>query len=180
MARIADAREADYHDHEELVAAIRTGRGWIPNIFRTMLHSPPATEGWVTLGNVVRLSSSLDTRTRELVILLVAHLHESRYEWQHHVGVARRIGITEAEIAAVSAWPSAGWDQFDLAVLTFAAATATREEVPQWCLEVVVGARGNRYVVDLAVTTAYYVAVAHFAHALSIDPETTAPATEQP
>ena len=174
MSRITDAHEADYHDHEELVSAIRTGRGWIPNIFRTMLHSPSATEGWVALGNVVRLSSTLDTRTRELVILLVADLHESRYEWDHHVGVARGVGITEAEIAAIPSWSTGEWDEPDRAVLTFAAATATRQQVPQWSLDTLVATGGNRYVVDLAVTTAYYVAVAHFANALAVEPESSA------
>jgi 4-carboxymuconolactone decarboxylase len=170
MSRIGYASDADYGERIDLVSAIDAGRGFVPNVFRTMLFSPDLTGGWVGLANAVRMSSSLDVRSRELVILLVAHLHESTYEWQHHAKVARGVGISEAQIDWLAHWPAGDWEPDDQAVLTFAAATATRSDVPQWCLDHLV-AKGERFVVDLAVTTSYYVAVAHFTHALAIEPE---------
>ena len=178
MSRIGQAGIADYGDRIELVHAIEAGRGWIPNIFKTMLFSPELTGGWVQLANSVRLSSTLDIRTRELVILLVARLHDSSYEWEHHRHVATDIGITADEVSWLAAWPAGDWHDRDRAVLTFAAATASRSEVPQWCIDDLLERNGHRFVVDLAVTASYYVAVAHFAAALKIEREPLNPAQE--
>lgn len=153
-----------------LLDRIRTGRGWIPNVFRTMLHSPTATAGWVELANSVR-SSSLDLRTRELAILLVAHLKQSEYEWGHHEGVARANGVSDSELAALRAWPnSSSWQPRDRAVLSIVAAVASNRSIPEWSLTEI-AEEGPRVAVDVAVTAAYYVAVAHFTAALDIPPD---------
>ena len=45
---------------------------------------------------------------RELVILRVAWRRRCRYEWAQHVRIARRAGVTDAEIAMVRAGAGAG------------------------------------------------------------------------
>lgn len=152
-------------------AAIEQGRGWIPNVFRVLLHSPGVASGWVTLANALR-TGALDLRTRELAILLIAHLKESRYEWGFHEGVARSAGITDAEIAALRAWPDrTGWSARDWAVLSVAAAVAANEPVPAEHLATL-EPEGTRVAVELAALSAYYVAVAQFTRALQIPADT--------
>lgn len=152
---------------EALLASIRTGRGWIPNVFRVMLHSPTVTAGWVALANALR-SSSLDLRTRELAILLVAHVERSEYEWGHHEGVGRSAGLSDAELAALRDWPDEGsWGARDRAVLTVADAVVRNQPVPDRCLAELED-DGPGFVVELVATTAYYLAVARFTAALDV------------
>jgi len=47
--------------------------------------------------------STIPPHTRELVILRVAWRRRCRYEWAQHVRIARRAGVTDAEIAMVRA-----------------------------------------------------------------------------
>ena len=152
---------------DDLLAAIEEGRGWIPNVFLVLLHSPALASGWLTLANALR-ASSLDLRTRELAILLVAHVKDSSYEWGVHERVARSAGVTDAELAAIRAWPDrAGWSRRDWAVLTLVAAVAANEPAPSSCLDEL-RQEGARFTVELAGTSAYYVAVAQFTKALQV------------
>ena len=47
--------------------------------------------------------STIPPHTRELAILRVAWRRRCRYEWAQHVRIARRAGVTDAEIAMVRA-----------------------------------------------------------------------------
>jgi AhpD family alkylhydroperoxidase len=47
--------------------------------------------------------STIPPHTRELVILRVSWRRRCRYEWAQHVQIARRAGVTDAEIAMVRA-----------------------------------------------------------------------------
>jgi alkylhydroperoxidase family enzyme len=64
-------------------------------------------------------SSTLPPRIRELAILRVAHRRDCRYEWTHHVPLAKEAGLRDDEIAAVRRGPD-GWaaGEFERAVLT--------------------------------------------------------------
>ena len=171
MAEIEFAALDEVGADDALLDSIQTSRGWIPNVFRVMLHSPGVTAGWVSLANALR-SASLDLRTRELAVLLVAHLKSSAYEWGHHEAVGRSAGITDDQIAALRAWPArAEWEPRDWAVLSLVSAVATNEPIPDWCLAELRDS-GSGFAVELAATAAYYVAVAQFTTALEIPPDT--------
>jgi AhpD family alkylhydroperoxidase len=51
----------------------------------------------------------LPRRETELVILRVAHLRDCRYEFDHHVRLGRRAGLTGDDIRRVVEGPQAGW-----------------------------------------------------------------------
>ncbi|MFQ5698151.1 MAG: carboxymuconolactone decarboxylase family protein [Myxococcota bacterium] len=83
-------------------------------IFSTLAHHPKLLKRWLVFGNHVLGKSSLPARERELIILRVGWLCRSEYEWGQHVGIARREGLSDEEIARVADGPDApGWSQDD-------------------------------------------------------------------
>ena len=66
-----------------------------------LLLSPPLAEGWSVLLSAIRGQLDLDPALRELVILRIAVLNGADYEWQAHEPVARRCGVTDAQIGVL-------------------------------------------------------------------------------
>src|SRR3954467_5775462 len=105
MARISYADENADPAIAALAAQIRAERdGKIPNIYRMLLNSPPIAQGWLNLLTAVRHKSTLAGRYRELVIIRIAVINGADYERDIHVPLARKEGVSEAEIAAIADW----------------------------------------------------------------------------
>lgn len=154
----------------DLTQRIRAERGWVPNIFRVLMFSPPLADGWVSLANAFRGPCELDKRSRELAILLVAHLKDSAYEWAHHARVAESVGISPREIESLQAWPErADWTAEEWALLSLVASTTLHIPVPESCVATLVRSGGKRRVVEIAGLAAYYTAVSHFSAALGLE-----------
>jgi 4-carboxymuconolactone decarboxylase len=78
--------------------------------FDAMLRHPDVGGPLQALGAALRYGGQLSDRARELVILRVAGVRDSRFERATHEPIARRAGLTDDELAglaadAVVAWP---------------------------------------------------------------------------
>jgi len=87
------------------------------NIFRVMMNHPDLTRRWTVFAGHVLRKQTLSVRDRELLILRIGWLNQAEYEWAQHVEIAKRGGITEAEIERVKAGPAAGWNTHEAALL---------------------------------------------------------------
>ncbi|OBK24466.1 carboxymuconolactone decarboxylase [Mycobacterium asiaticum] len=88
------------------------------NILSTLVNHPALTKAFLKFNVHLLFSSTLPPRIRELAILRVAHRRKCAYEWTHHVDLAKREGVTDAEIEASRAPIVAGdFDEFERAVL---------------------------------------------------------------
>ena len=87
------------------------------NIFRVMMNHPDLTRRWTVFAGHVLRKQTLPVRERELLILRIGWLNQAEYEWAQHVEIARRGGITEAEIERVKVGPAAGWNAHESALL---------------------------------------------------------------
>src|SRR3954470_17613770 len=121
MARIIYGDESATKEVAALAAQIRAARGGkIPNIYRMLLNSPPIAQGWLNLLTAVRNKSTLPGRYRELVIIRIAVINGADYERDIHVPIARKEGMTEAQIAAIGDWEnSTEFDDAARAVLAY-------------------------------------------------------------
>ena len=72
-----------------------------PTAITTMLHHPALAGPWLAYNNVLLWSPTLEPRWRELMILRVASRTSSTYEWDQHVRLAVRYGVTSDDIEAV-------------------------------------------------------------------------------
>lgn len=81
------------------------------NIFLTLQRNPRLFWSWMLFASRLMPWGRLDARDRERIILRVAWLCRSHYEWGQHVVIAGRAGVTAQEIRWIAEGPSAsGWD----------------------------------------------------------------------
>jgi len=96
----------------------REGRPQGLNVLGTFARYPALARAYHVFNGHVLFATSLSERHRELVVLRVAALRQSEYEWRQHAVLARDVGISEAELSAVAEGPAAGvWEPLERAVL---------------------------------------------------------------
>lgn len=84
----------------------------------SMLHHQTLAKAFLTFNNHVAMASTLSKRIREMLILRVGWLRCAEYEFQQHVILGMRAGLTEEEIDRLTHGPdAAGWDQIDADLL---------------------------------------------------------------
>lgn len=70
------------------------------NVLGLFAHHPPLARAFLGYSrHLTGRSSTVDRRTRELVVLRVAWRRRCRYEWAQHLSIASRAGVTDAEVA---------------------------------------------------------------------------------
>jgi alkylhydroperoxidase family enzyme len=94
--------------------AIATGRAYgLPDqyagttVFRVLLNHPALTERVGGLLQYLMGSEVLDPVMRELAILRIGWTLGAEYEWTQHYKVAKRLGISDEEVACVRDFPHA-------------------------------------------------------------------------
>ncbi|MET9992784.1 carboxymuconolactone decarboxylase family protein [Streptomyces mutabilis] len=82
-----------------------TGGRKVPpsNVLGLLLHHPALAESFLTFSAHLLARNSLPDKVRELAILRVARRRGCRYEWEQHVLIGRRAGVTEEELEQVRA-----------------------------------------------------------------------------
>ncbi|WP_051772411.1 carboxymuconolactone decarboxylase family protein [Saccharothrix sp. NRRL B-16314] len=87
------------------------------NILGVLGNHPALLTGVLPMLNALG-EGKLPLRDSELVVLRVAYLLRSHYEWANHVVIGSWSGITEEEIARIPAGADApGWSDHDAALL---------------------------------------------------------------
>lgn len=97
--------------------------GWVtgtapPNLFLTLGRNRRLFRGWLRFAGRLMPGGRLPRRDTELVILRVAHVRGCSYEFEHHVRLGRRAGLSPGDIARVVEGPqAAGWTTRERALL---------------------------------------------------------------
>jgi AhpD family alkylhydroperoxidase len=87
-------------------------RGRPPHIFTTLGRHRGLFRRWLWFAGALMPGGKLPREETELVILRVAHNTGCTYEWVQHERMARRVGLSEEEIARVRQGPdAAGWSE---------------------------------------------------------------------
>ncbi|MHB1785026.1 MAG: carboxymuconolactone decarboxylase family protein [Acidimicrobiales bacterium] len=74
------------------------------NIFRLLLRRPRLAKGTAELLLSLLFGAELDAGLRELIIMRVAWVSGSDYEWAQHWRIATDLGVTEADLVGVRDW----------------------------------------------------------------------------
>lgn len=97
---------------------VREGRPKALNTLGTFAHHPALAQAFLTFNGHVLLATTLTMRQRELLILRVATLRSSSYEWAQHVFLGRDAGLDDDEIDRIARGPDApGWSPLEAALL---------------------------------------------------------------
>jgi AhpD family alkylhydroperoxidase len=106
-----------------------------PNLFLTMARQRKLFRGWLFFAGRLMPGGRLPRRETELVILRVAHQRGCAYEFEHHVRLGKRAGVTADDVKRVEAGPDEdGWTARERALLTAAdeLVETRRLEDPAW------------------------------------------------
>jgi alkylhydroperoxidase family enzyme len=88
------------------------------NALGTLALHPELTRAFNTFNGHVLFGTTLSPRQRELVVLRVASLRHSEYEWAQHVVLAGDAGLSPDDITRVADGPDApGWSPLDRAMV---------------------------------------------------------------
>lgn len=87
------------------------------NIFTTLVRHPGLFRRWLPFGGKL-LAGRLSARDRELLILRTGWLCQAEYEWGQHVPLGREAGLTDDELARITAGPDdPAWSEADATLL---------------------------------------------------------------
>jgi 4-carboxymuconolactone decarboxylase len=156
----------------ELLRRIAAERGRAFNVYRMLAHSPSTLAHVYALSSYLWNESSLPPPLQELVILRVAQLTRSDYEWARHRAIARRVGVSDAKVDALHRWRASG--RFDAVERAGLAVTDGATRDVEASADAIAGARrllGEGATVELVVLVGLYGMVARFLRSLAVDAE---------
>lgn len=142
------------------------------NLFRMLAHSPPVLSGFAKLGGALLQDASLDPRLRELSIVRIGLLAGASYEVGKHTAIARAVGVSDAELAALR--PDASRDALGdaaRAVIELSDELFGGVRASDAALARVRRHLDDRQLVELVVTIGYYGLVCRVLETLGVDQE---------
>jgi alkylhydroperoxidase family enzyme len=88
------------------------------NVLGMLAWHPELARAYNTFNGHVLFATTLTARQRELLVLRVAAVRESPYEWAQHVVIAADNDISPEEVERIEAGPDApGWTDLDRAMI---------------------------------------------------------------
>jgi len=139
------------------------------NLYRALGNQPALVAAWTEFFNSVRHESRTPRRLREIMILRTAQLARSEYEWAHHLVMARKAGVREAQIAELANWrDSRQFDERECAALALTEAVTACKMTDEVHAEVKRHFSDADYV-ELCVTAAAYAMVSRMLDALGVE-----------
>ncbi len=145
-----------------------------PNLYRALGNHPKLAAAWTEFSKTLRHDTSTPRELRELVILRGAQLMRSEYEWAQHLKMARKVGVTDAQIAALAGWRSSdAFSKKEKAALALAEAVTLGRVTDEVYAEALRHFDHHDYV-ELAMVAAFYAMVARMLDAMGVqlEPET--------
>lgn len=153
---------------------MRERGGKIGNIFKMLMHSPPALNGFLDFFTAVRQHFSLDVRHLELAIIQIAVVNDADYEFKHHAPLALKAGMTQAQIDALRRGEiHESLTAADRAVIDYTDAMTKNIRVPDEVFARVRQHFDDRALIELTLTIGGYNLVSRFVEALQIDLDET-------
>ncbi len=137
---------------------------------RTIAHAPDGLRPFAAFGAYCRYGTELTEMQRELAILVV--VRDVAYGWQHHAPLGLAAGLTEEQLRLIREGRAPrDLDPPELALCEFAFEITAWRRPPPRIEEAVHGFFTPRQIVDFALLTSYYMAVAAMAIVLDISLE---------
>ena len=163
-----------YYDPDGAPDSVREVLQGTPlGLLRIVAHAESAFNPWLKYSGALLTRLQLDPLLRELAILQVAHLVESPYEWVQHVAIARAVGASDEQIAAVEQDrhddPSLSAEQQLL--LRFAREVIVDGAASERSVRELADSLGPRAVVELLLVVGHYMAIARLIASTGLEPE---------
>jgi len=154
----------------EIFQKIEDNGAKILNLYKVAAHSPKVLLNFIRLGNSIIGRMELPPRLREIVILRVATLTGSEYEWAQHAPVARQVGVSQKQLDAIPDWKnSAEFNNEERAVLQYTDEVAQQVKVTDQTFNTLKNFFSEQTIVELTITIGYYEMVARLLVPLQVE-----------
>lgn len=133
------------------------------NVNKMVAHAENSARHFMRMGNSLLTQAKLDARLRELAILRIATLCDSRYEWYQHEILAKQVGVTEQQISAVRLDKNSPvFNDQERAVLRYTEEVTVNVKSSEESFTELSQFLSNRELVELTLTIGFYNLVARF------------------
>ena len=153
------------------------------NIFRLMAHAETNFRPLLRLGTSILAEQKLEAKLREFAILQVGRLAPARYEWVQHVPIAKAVGASDEQIAALERGDvhASCFDETERLVLRATEELVRGVRTSEETLAALTKRFSTREVVELILAVGYYAMLARLMEtaAIDIDPPAGAKVFEQ-
>jgi 4-carboxymuconolactone decarboxylase len=131
------------------------------NTMMVLANHPDLAIASLDFGKYFMSSSTLSGRLQRMVVLRVAHHTGSHYQWKHNGRIARQMGMTAGEVAALAAPLDMGpWDPVDYAMLAVVDQLLASGKIDDRAWAELISHVDVRQALDLIQATGYFTTVA--------------------
>jgi 4-carboxymuconolactone decarboxylase len=142
------------------------------NIFRTLVRHPELYRASMRFGAYVLGSSTLDGRSRELLILRTAHLCGCSYEVHQHTLMRELVGLSAEELERIATGPvAAEWSQRDRTLLQAAGELHASQSIAEATYAALANDWNEQQLMDLIFTVGHYTSVSMFLNTFGVQIE---------
>ena len=171
-----------YVDPASAPAEVRETLARLPvplRVFRMLAHAETSFRPLIQLGTTILGRQQLSSKLRELVILRVAALSPSRYEWTQHVPIAHATGATAEQVAAIERGDveAACFDAAERIALRFATEVLRDVRASDATFTAAAQTFSPREIVELILTVGYYMMVARVLETTGVELDAAVGAT---
>jgi len=139
------------------------------NLYRALGNHPGLVAAWTEFANSIRHDSRTPRALRELMILRTAQIARSEYEWAHHLRMARKAGVPEAQVSALAGWrDSTAFDARERAALALTEGVMACNVTDEVHAEVKRHFNDAEFV-ELSLTAAFYAMVSRMLDAMRVE-----------
>jgi alkylhydroperoxidase family enzyme len=141
------------------------------NIFKLMANAETCFRPMLQLGTAVLTRQKLSGKLRELAILRVARLSGAEYEWVQHVPIAKAVGASDEQVAALEAGRADApcFDATERAVLAFTSELCAAARPSDVAFDELAGHLSPQEIVELVIAIGYYMLIARLMETARID-----------
>lgn len=154
----------------------RATGGGPPNVFTTLARHRRLFRPWLWFAGRLMPGGLLPRAETELLILRVAHLCGSGYEWTQHERIALSAGLTEADVRRVREGPEApGWSERQELLLRAADELHATRTLPDELWERLRPQMSDAELIELCMLVGHYEMLAMTLNALAVQPDRLPP-----
>jgi alkylhydroperoxidase family enzyme len=144
----------------------------ILNLFKVMANCPHIGRNFMRLGYSILTGEEVPAAIRELAILRVGVLAQSRYEVTQHIAIGLKCGVRQQQIDDLAKWSgSKEFNDKERAVLQYTDEVAQNIKVTDETFAVLKQYFSDHAIVELTTTIGYYGMVCRILVGLQIDIE---------
>lgn len=145
------------------------------NIHRVMACAPAVYRGFAAFAAGLREPGATSRADRELVILRTTQIKCSEYEHIQHKRIGLSVGLSQEQIDRLDSWrDSKAYDNRQRLLLELTDGLVIGGRLSAEVAERAERSLTSEEIVEVVMSSALYVAVALFTHAICVEPETVA------